>query len=477
MFTVTPEYADGPMKGLRTVVRDKHSRALVGVFDVFVLDTEYEWGVLDRSGRNSDLQWVVCKEAKYRKESWYKIVATSALCGLLDAQGQTTVPLIFDGIQYLGDNRAAVAAGSPPLPDLDETMVAKLRSWRPWDEIVWASNARDFATRVRWCHSLWCRGGPNEKEGRRWGVVELPGGKPLGNPVFDSIEPYREGLAVASIAGKYGYLGTDGKWAIEPKFAIADIFRNGLAEVRLGERDIYIDKTGTEIALATDTKYAPEQGVVSGDAKPSAAVARVGTGFFFSSAGDVVTNTHVVQGCKRVENAASGEIANSVIMEKRLDLALVRFGTVSPAFVRVRKDGPQLGEQLTVYGFPLDGLLASTGVATFGNVSALSGPGDRTDVFQMSAQVGPGSSGGPVLDVKGTAIGVVVARLDDRKLVVATGAVPQNTNFAVKSSALLTFLGSHGVTPPTPPLWTMSKSQEELSKLAAAATTKLRCVN
>lgn len=469
--SVTPKYRTTPVKVRRHVIRDRKAKRPLGAFDVFVIETDHDIAVVDRLGRNRDIQIVVCVDAQYEDETYYRLRLTSARCGLLNEEAKETVPATFDGIRYLGQGRAAVAVGPPKLESPDPKRLNPPKYGRAPDVFLTQRNEGLFSRGVA-------------GDGRRWGLVEVPGGKPLGNPIFDTIEPYSEGLAVASFSGKFGYLGFDGKWVIEPKFESAQHFRGALAEVVLSDRTIYIDRTGTEVALADDrpppgpwlVRQGPED-VAKGEAKKASAVGRVGTGFYVTASGDVVTNAHVVNECSAVENAATGGVAANVVMDKRLDLALVRFSQPPPTFLRVRNGGPELGEQLAVFGFPLDGLLASSGVATFGNVSALSGPGDRTDVFQMSAQVGPGSSGGPVVDGRGAVIGIVVARLDDRKLVAATGAVPQNTNFAVKSPALVTFLSSHGVTPTAPPLWQMSKSQEELSKIVAAATTKLRCIN
>ena len=66
--------------------------------------------------------------------------------------------------------------------------------------------------------------------------------------------------------------------------------------------------------------------------------------------------------------------------------------------------------------------------------------GDDVRLFQISAAVQPGNSGGPLLDGEGQVVGLVVAKLDEIATARATGSLPQNVNYAMKSSFLLGFL-------------------------------------
>ena len=65
--------------------------------------------------------------------------------------------------------------------------------------------------------------------------------------------------------------------------------------------------------------------------------------------------------------------------------------------------------------------------------------------MQISAPVQPGNSGGPLLDQFGNIVGVVVAKLDALKYAEVTKDVPQNVNFAIKSSIAVDFLKAHGL--------------------------------
>jgi S1-C subfamily serine protease len=70
----------------------------------------------------------------------------------------------------------------------------------------------------------------------------------------------------------------------------------------------------------------------------------------------------------------------------------------------------------------------------------VAGIGDDTRYLQISTPVQPGNSGGPVLDQSGNVVGVVVAVINVLKVASAIDDVPQNVNFAIKSSVLTNFL-------------------------------------
>jgi hypothetical protein len=98
-----------------------------------------------------------------------------------------------------------------------------------------------------------------------------------------------------------------------------------------------------------------------------------------------------------------------------------------------------------VAGFPLSNLLSSDLNVTTGTVSALAGLGNNRHQIQITAEVQPGNSGGPVLDQYGHVVGVVVARLDAIKLARRTGRLPQNVNFAISEGTARAFLDANNV--------------------------------
>jgi serine protease Do len=126
------------------------------------------------------------------------------------------------------------------------------------------------------------------------------------------------------------------------------------------------------------------------------------------------------------------------------DLALLK-GDLTPIRAASLRVGVKIGEGIAAFGYPLFGLLSTSGNFTVGNVSAVTGLGDDTRYLQISAPVQSGNSGGPVLDQSGNVVGVVVSKLDAIKVAAAINDVAQNVNFAIKTTVLTNFLDSSGV--------------------------------
>ena len=167
-----------------------------------------------------------------------------------------------------------------------------------------------------------------------------------------------------------------------------------------------------------------------------------GTGFRVSK-GRIVTNFHVVDGCKILTvNRTSRGMAKMV--DRKNDLALIELDNDSGETAQIRTNRLRLNETVTVAGFPLEGVLSGLAV-TSGNVSRLNGFDSDSSLIQISAPVQPGNSGGPLVDVAGNVIGVVVSKLDALKVAIATGDVPQNVNFSINLNTLRTFLDANYV--------------------------------
>ncbi|HQB16864.1 MAG TPA: tetratricopeptide repeat-containing serine protease family protein, partial [Verrucomicrobiota bacterium] len=169
-----------------------------------------------------------------------------------------------------------------------------------------------------------------------------------------------------------------------------------------------------------------------------------GTGFFITEDGFLVTNAHVVHGAAYVRLfTRAGLIPARIVKEDTAnDLALLkgngRFATLP--VVPSRK--VRLGSTVCTIGFPNILLQGLAPKLTKGEISALSGTGDDARFFQISVPIQPGNSGGALVDERGNVVGVVVASLKEIDTFEISGALPQNVNYAVKSSYLLGFLES-----------------------------------
>lgn len=174
-----------------------------------------------------------------------------------------------------------------------------------------------------------------------------------------------------------------------------------------------------------------------------------GTGFFITLNGVLLTNHHVVKDCRviAVRNGERQSLTASIYaVDPTNDLALLKVnGKVDTIALFRPTPNIRQGDDVIVFGFPLGGAIASGGALTKGTVTALTGLGDDTRFFQMSAQIHPGNSGGPVFDTNGGVVGVVVAKLNALMVARKTGDIPQNVNFAIKSSVVRGFFEANGI--------------------------------
>jgi TPR repeat protein/V8-like Glu-specific endopeptidase len=174
-----------------------------------------------------------------------------------------------------------------------------------------------------------------------------------------------------------------------------------------------------------------------------------GSGFYINSDGYIITNQHVVNECRTIsirKDQSSVIPASLIIGSKDDDLAVLKVDLKPKSFAKFRHNQKlSQGETVIAYGFPLSGLLSSTGNVTTGLVTSLTGLRDNIRQFQISAAVQPGNSGGPLVDESGLVIGVVVAKLNALLISKITDDIPQNINFAIRSSYATNLLDAKNI--------------------------------
>lgn len=172
-----------------------------------------------------------------------------------------------------------------------------------------------------------------------------------------------------------------------------------------------------------------------------------GTGFFVAP-GYLLTSYHVVAEASAIAIfiGDSRRAAKIVKTDPANDLALLQlvsspgnWSAVTPLPVQSSRN-VHLGDAVLTLGFPNITLQGVEPKLTRGEINSLAGAQDDPRYFQMSVAVQPGNSGGPLVDLRGNVVGVVTARLSERTALETTGALPQNVNYALKSSFILAFL-------------------------------------
>jgi TPR repeat protein len=169
-----------------------------------------------------------------------------------------------------------------------------------------------------------------------------------------------------------------------------------------------------------------------------------GTGFFITDDGYLISNNHVVKDATKVRLLTSAGLidAKVVQVDAANDLALLKTEGKFSSLPISSSRSAQLGGTVATIGFPDIGLQGFAPKLAKGEIASLSGAADDPRYFQISVPVQPGNSGGALVDDRGNVIGIVSAKLDASVALAASGSLPENVNYAVKSSLLLSFLES-----------------------------------
>ena len=170
-----------------------------------------------------------------------------------------------------------------------------------------------------------------------------------------------------------------------------------------------------------------------------------GTGFFITDDGYLISNYHVVKGAAKVRLLTGAGLIDATVVkvDTANDMALIKVaGKFSPLPVAASRT-VKLGATVATVGFPATGMQGFSPKLAKGEIASLAGATDDPRYFQISLPVQHGNSGGALVDVRGNVVGIVSARLGvEIGKAVTSDELPENVNYAVKSSLLLSFLES-----------------------------------
>lgn len=158
-----------------------------------------------------------------------------------------------------------------------------------------------------------------------------------------------------------------------------------------------------------------------------------GSGFVIDSQGTILTNLHVIEGAERVTvKTKSGEQFSNVRVvayDRTRDLAIIKIPSFGLSKIELaNSDTVKIGSTVYSLGSPLG--LEET--VSRGIVSGIRVMSNGVRVIQTDSAVSPGNSGGPLVNSKGQAIGVVTFKFVEG----------DSLNFAIPAnyaSALLSF--------------------------------------
>jgi S1-C subfamily serine protease len=207
-------------------------------------------------------------------------------------------------------------------------------------------------------------------------------------------------------------------------------------------------------------------------------VTKTGSGFFIDAVGRIITNEHVLNECAALTVLLpNAQVVGAVKIQTdaELDLGLIGIPYAWPNWARLSFTNIKLGEPVVALGFPLQAILGTQLNLTTGITSSMSGPNGDQRLFQISAPIQPGNSGGPVLNSSGELVGVVVATLGGELIASAVGVTPQNVNFAIRHGEVERFLANIPIT--------VERSESEaltipsIGDLGAKFTVAISCYN
>ncbi len=180
-------------------------------------------------------------------------------------------------------------------------------------------------------------------------------------------------------------------------------------------------------------------------------VSGIGSGFFVDKVGHIITNYHVLKGAYSAEvrtyKGLKFPITIIVAEDEAADLikVLVNIPTQDVKYVTVSEKLPSIAERIVVVGSPL-GLDQTVSEGIVSSIRNMPGVGN---FFQISAPILPGSSGSPVLNMRGKVVGVAAFQ----------AVVGQNLNFALSGESVTAL--QHKKTPKTISEWVFSIGEQK----------------
>lgn len=267
----------------------------------------------------------------------------------------------------------------------------------------------------------------------------------FGSPIF-TLTPLSSGAEVYRVEGKYNedysHFGNSGQLVFT--ISTRTIWDRGIIKFDFtGHDQFHMVKAGVSMA-----KTYPTPSQINGPnslqpQQPSNAPEEwSGTGFALKN-GYIITNYHVVEGASTITiQGVNGDFnskfsASIVGTDKGNDLALLKisdanfsgFGKIPYSISPTTSD---VGEEVFVLGYPLTSTMGDEIKLTTGIISSKTGYQGDVALYQISAPVQPGNSGGPLFDKNGNVIGVVSAK----------HAGAENVGYAVKASYLRNLIES-----------------------------------
>lgn len=174
--------------------------------------------------------------------------------------------------------------------------------------------------------------------------------------------------------------------------------------------------------------------------EPTKIISATGTAFSITNNGFLLTTAHTLNEKDKIEVSIPGKNllipARLIALDRTADLALLKINLATIPIPINDWTNVGTGLDIVALGFPNPQALGESLKITSGIINSIDSNKSAPFLFQFSAQIHPGNSGGPVLSLTGDLVGVIHGYLTFAR----SNQSFQNINYAVNSLRIINFL-------------------------------------
>jgi serine protease Do len=206
----------------------------------------------------------------------------------------------------------------------------------------------------------------------------------------------------------------------------------------------------------------------------------VGTGFFISKEGYLLTSAHVIEKCTQYIAYGQNSIMQSTLVARNEEHDLALLKTETPVdwagHFYAPETPPQIGSTLITIGYPAETWRKRKPAIGTAKLLEMQGPEGEESLLQFSDSVSQGNSGGPLLDRAGNIVGVVTSK----KILTETNALTnevisvRKVDAAINAETVKDFLEENDLEFPVADSSVML-SRASIAEKAKAYIVSIRC--
>ena len=195
------------------------------------------------------------------------------------------------------------------------------------------------------------------------------------------------------------------------------------------------------------------------------------SGFYIDASGTVMTTVEVLDQCSRVTIDGTHD-ADVAYRDAALGIAILkpREALLPMSHAAFRAELPRLSSEVAVAGYSYGDALTQP-VMTFGTLADGKGLDGEEDIARLTLRTLAGDAGGPVFDMGGSVIGMLLPRKESDGRV-----LPEDLGYALDTATIMPALAAQGLVPAATDR-SGAMAPEDLTKLAQGMTVLVSCWN